>query len=229
MLTPFGDGIWIAKGPVLCSYGFSFPTRCAVIKLVNGGVVIWSPVELTESIQEAIDAIGPVVALIAPNSFHHQFFAQWVEAYPDAKCFAAPRLREKRRDIVFNEVLEDRPDQIWAQDMAQVIVRGNLLTDEVVFFHKPSGTILFTDLLQQFDKGWFKGWRAIVARLDFIESEKPQVPRKFRWAFRDRDAARVSVKTILSWPAQQVLMAHGRPVTSDARGLLKRAFSWLTV
>ena len=206
MLTPFGDGIWIVKGPLLSTFGFSYPTRCAVIQLSNGGLAIWSPVALTKHIKEAVNDIGPVVALIAPNSFHHLFLADWAAAYRDAKCFAAPRLSEKRDDIAFDEILGDRPDQIWAQDMAQVVVRGSILTDEVVFFHKPSGTILFADLLQQFDKGWFTGWRAVVARLDYLEGDRPQVPRKFRWAIRNRAAARVSIKTVLNWPVQQVLM-----------------------
>lgn len=32
---------------------------------------------------------------------------------------------------------------------------GNLITTEVVFFHVKSGTVLFTDLIQQFPANWF--------------------------------------------------------------------------
>ena len=227
MLTPFGTDIWIAKGPILSTAGFRYPTRCAVIRLSDGNLVIWSPVALTADLKDAVDALGPVTALIAPNSFHHLFFQDWAAAYPEAKCFAAPRLAKKRHDIRFDATLTDTPDVIWTRDLTQVILRGNLLTDEVVFFHKPSGTVLFTDILQQFDKGWFCGWRGLIARLDFMEGTEPRVPRKFRLAFRDRAATKASAKTILGWPAQQVLMAHGRPVTKDAGGFLKRAFSWL--
>ncbi|MBU2935337.1 MULTISPECIES: DUF4336 domain-containing protein [Pacificibacter] len=227
MLTPFGTNIWIAKGPILSTAGFKYPTRCAIVRLSDGNLVIWSPVTLTSDLKEAIDALGPVKALVAPNSFHHLFFKDWALAYPEAKCFAAPRLEKKRADVHFDATLTDTPDVIWTGELAQVIVRGNMLTDEVVFFHKASGTVLFTDILQQFDKGWFTGWRAIVARLDFLEGTEPQVPRKFRLAFRDYDAARGAVKTILGWPASQVLMAHGRPVTKDANRYLKRAFAWL--
>lgn len=227
MLTPFGTDIWIAKGPILSTAGFKYPTRCAIIRLSDGNLMVWSPVTLTPDLKDAVDALGPVKAIVAPNSFHHLFFQDWALAYPTAKCFAAPRLEKKRDDITFDATLTDAPDVIWTGELAQVILRGNLLTDEVVFFHKASGTVLFTDILQQFDKGWFTGWRAIIARLDLMEGTEPQVPRKFRVAFYGRTAARASLKTILGWPAQQVLMAHGRPVTQDATGFLKRAFAWL--
>jgi predicted RNA-binding protein len=227
MLTPFGTDIWIAKGPILSTAGFTYPTRCAIMRLSDGNLVVWSPVTLTDDLKNAVDALGPVKALIAPNSFHHLFFKDWADAYPHAKCFAAPRLAKKRADIAFDATLTDMADVIWVGELAQVIVRGNILTDEVVFFHKASGTVVFTDILQQFDKGWFTGWRGSVARLDLMEGTEPQVLRKFRLAFRNRKAAQASIKTILGWPTQQVLMAHGRPVTKDANGFLKRAFSWL--
>ena len=40
---------------------------------------------------------------------------------------------------------------------------GNAITTEVVFFHARSGTVLFTDLVQQLPAHWFSGWRALVA------------------------------------------------------------------
>ncbi|MFT6169957.1 MAG: hypothetical protein ACJAR9_002083 [Celeribacter sp.] len=227
MLTPFGKDIWIAKGPILSIAGFKFPTRCAIMRLNDGNLVIWSPVTLTPDLKDAVDALGPVKALIAPNAFHHLFFKNWADAYPQAKCFAAPSLAQKRRDIHFDATLGDTADVIWIGELAQVVLRGNAICDEVVFFHKPSGTVIFTDILQQFDKGWFTGWRGVVARLDLMEGTEPHVPRKFRLAFRNRTAAKTSVKTILGWPADQVLMAHGRPVTKDAPRFLRRAFAWL--
>jgi hypothetical protein len=89
-----------------------------------------------------------------------------------------------------------------------------------------SGTVLFTDLLQQTPKN--TGWRALVARLDLMTGPEPQVPRKFRLAFTDRRAARAALQRILAWPARKVLMAHGTPVEKDAQEFLRRAFAWLT-
>jgi hypothetical protein len=110
-----------------------------------------------------------------------------------------------------------------------VVVRGNRITTEVVFFHRQSRTVLFTDLIQQFPPGWFTGWRAIVARLDLMQAPEPSTPRKFRIACFDRRTARDCVRRILDWPAEKVLMAHGRPVETDGRAFIARTFSWLGV
>ena len=58
---------------------------------------------------------------------------------------------------------------------------------------------------------------------------EPQVLQKFRVAFTDRKAARLSIRRVLDWPVQSVLMAHGPIVEKDAAAFLKRAFSWLKV
>ena len=97
----------------------------------------------------------------------------------------------------------------------------------MVFFHRKSATVIFTDLIQQFPAGWFSGWRAVVAKLDLMLGAEPSVPRKFRTAFTNRRAARASLERILEWPAANVLMAHGTPVVGDGQAFLRRAFKWL--
>jgi hypothetical protein len=107
-------------------------------------------------------------------------------------------------------------------------MHGNIITTEVVFFHAKSGTVLFTDLIQQLPVNLISGWRAVVAKLDLMVEREPSVPRKFRYAFTNRRAARESLEHVLAWPAEKVLMAHGTPVEKDARAYLSRAFGWLT-
>lgn len=228
MLKPFGPEIWIADGTSVATGGFRYGTRAAVIRLSDGGIFIWSPIRLTAELRDQVDALGEVRHLVPPNSLHHMFVDDWRAAYPDAKLYAPPRLREKRKDLNFTGDLGDEGAPEWAGDIDQVVVPGNRITTEVVFFHRKSATVLFTDLIQQFPKGWFGGWREIVARLDLMMESEPAVPRKFRIMFRDRPAARAALKRIQAWPAKKVLMAHGAPVTHDGRAVIGRAFEWLT-
>jgi hypothetical protein len=107
-------------------------------------------------------------------------------------------------------------------------MRGNLITTEVVFFHRESGTVIFADLIQHFGPTWFAGWRAVVARLDLMTGPEPETPRKFRNAFVDRRRARAALQQILAWPAQRVLMAHAPPVESGGQAFIRRAFRWLS-
>ena len=224
----FGPDIWIADGPAVTGVaGFRFPTRMAAIRLADGGLFIWSPVALSPALKAEVEALGPVRHLVAPNSLHYMALPEWQRAFPAAKTHAAPGLAGAAPAIVFDAELGEAPPSDWAADMDQVVMHGNTITTEVVFFHEKSGTAIFTDLLQQFPEGWFRGWRALVAKLDLMREAEPAVPRKFRLAFRDRVAARDGIARILAWPAERVLMAHGTPVMVDGRAFLARAFRWL--
>ena len=229
MLEAFAEGLWIADGPIVEVAGFRYPTRMTVIRLADGGLLVCSPVRMDDGLRAGIEALGDVRWLVAPNSLHHLFLKDWQDAYPKATTFAPPGLRKKRPDIAFDEDLTDTAPEIWAGEIDQIIVRGSLITSEVVFFHRPSQTVIFTDLIQHFSPGWFSGWRALVAKLDRMTGGLPEVPQKFRNTFINRREARRSIRRILEWPSERVLMAHAPPVTSEGRAFIARAFRWLRV
>jgi Domain of unknown function (DUF4336) len=226
MLHSYGPGLWLADGPtVTAAAGFHFPTRMAVIRLASGGLLLWAPVAPTDALRAEVERLGPVRHIVAPNKLHNLFLAPWKAACPDAMLHAAPGLRDRRPDLTFDADLSGSPHPDWAGEVDQIVLR-NRIADEVVFFHRESGTVLFTDLLQGLPQGWFSGWRALVARLDAMTGDEPAVPRKFRLAVSDRSALRKGLHVILGWPARQVVMAHGTPVTTEAPAFLARAFAW---
>ena len=227
VLKQFGPEIWTADGPSVSTAGFEYSTRMAVIRLSDGGLFVWSPVKLSDHLRADVDALGEVRHLVAPNSLHHLFLDDWRRAYTKARLHAAPGLRRKRKDIDFDGDLSNESVAEWAGDIDQVVVPGNLITTEVVFFHRKSATVLFADLVQHFPAGWFSGWRGVVARWDLMVGSEPAVPRKFRNTFIDRRAARASLALILAWPSEKVLMAHGNPVNEDGRAFIGRAFRWI--
>ncbi|MGH6997613.1 MAG: DUF4336 domain-containing protein [Phenylobacterium sp.] len=227
-LRPFGPEIWLADGGQAQVAGFRYPTRMAAIRLTGGGLLVWSPVALGDDLAAELAALGEVAILVAPNSLHDLHLAQWRSAFPTARLYAAPGLAAKRADLRIDAELGDDPPGDWPADLDYVLMAGNAITTEAVFFHRPSRTVLFTDLLQQFPPGWFTGWRALVARVDLMTQAQPAVPRKFRLAFTDRSAARASLARILDWPSDKVVMAHGTPVEHDGRAFIAGAFGWLT-
>lgn len=227
LLQPFGPNIWIVDGPVVESAGFAYPTRMAIMRLDDGALFVWSPVALTSTLRTAIDALGAVRFIVTPTCMHHVALPEWRTAYPNALLYAAPGSRDRRKDIAFDADLIDDAPTAWAGQIDQVLMRGNLIATEAVFFHRASGTALFADLLQNFPPDWFEGWRKLVARMDRMIGAEPQAPRKFRIAFSDRKAARESLARIHAWPVEKVLMAHGAPITGNGAAFLTRAFAWL--
>lgn len=228
MLTPFAPDLWLAEGPTVSVAGFHYPTRMAVIRLSDGGLFLWSPIGPEAELVEAVQQLGPVRHLVAPNSLHHLSVADWMEVCPDAQFHAAPGLAGKRKDLTVATELGDTPHPAWASEIDQVVMRGNLITTEVVFHHAPSRTVLFTDLIQHFPPDWFTGWRRVVARLDRMTAPRATVPRKFRVAFRDRVAARRGLERVLEWEPENLVMAHGAPVEGGGAEAVRHAFEWLT-
>ena len=226
-LRQFGPDIWIQDGPVTPFFGFAYPTRMAVIRLSDGGLFVWSPIALSDSSRVAIDALGPVRHLVSPNALHHLFLAAWKAAYPAARLYAPPRLARKRPDLTFDATLADAPGSAWAGEIDQVVLVGSFYLTEVVFFHRRSGTVLFADLIQNFPRDWFKGWRGFLARRGGIVAPNPGTPSDWRATFLRRGAARAALGRILAWPIERVVIAHGGLPAGDAAMFVRRAFAWL--
>ena len=227
MLENFGTNIWLASGKALvAALGFDYPTRMSAIRLDSGELFIWSPVALTEELRASVDKLGPVKHLVAPNTLHHTYIGDWKRAYPEAQLHAAPGLIAKRQDLAFDTELGNVSPVQWARDLDQALLTGRL-TNEVVFFHKASGTVLFADLIQQIAPDRYSGWRRLVAKLDLMTAPEPSVPRKFRLAFADRSATRRTVERILAWPIENLVIAHGKPVRDTGKAAVTRAFNWL--
>ena len=178
LLREFGPRLWMSEGPVVpVFFGFSHPTRMAVIKLSDGGLFVWPPIALSGALRGEIDALGPVRHLVSPNFFHHLFLGEWKSTYPEARLYASPGLRKRRKDLAFDDDLGNAPGAGWAVEVDQVLVCGSFAMTEVVFFHRASRTAIFADLIQNLPPDWFKGWRRVVARLDGIISPNPGTRR----------------------------------------------------
>jgi hypothetical protein len=226
-LTAFGPEIWVAEGAVVDFKGFAYPTRMAIIRLADGGLFLWSPIQLTAGLQATVDALGPVRYLVPPTKLHNLFLADWKAAYPWARLFAAPGLTQHRKDLAFDEKLMERPPQIWADEIEQVLVQGSFVLTEIAFFHRASRTALIADLVQSFPPEWFKGWRRWVAKRAGIVAPKAGTPLELRATFTNRKAARQAVERILEWNPERLVLAHGPLVEHEAADYLRNAFSWL--
>lgn len=228
MPTPFGKDLWLADGPVVtAALGFRYPTRMALVRLPDASLLVWSPVALSAPVMAWIEQTGPVAHIVAPNHLHHLFLGDWQSTYPSAQIHAAPGLRAKRPDIRFDSDLATGLPAAWGGAVDCVLFRGNAIATEAVLFHRPSATVIFTDLLQQVPAHLNTGWRAWIARADRMTGAVPQVPLKFQVATTDRTEARRSLAAIQAWPAEQLVFAHGPPSATGAREIVRSAFAWL--
>jgi hypothetical protein len=224
MLRKLDENLWVAEQP-LRFMGLAVGARMTIIRLADGGLWVHSPLRLTPERRQAVEALGPVRFLVAPNKYHHLFIGEWMAAYPQARAYAAPGLPEKRKDLSFHAVLSDQAPAEWAGQIEMLPWRGAPMLSEVVFFHRPSRTLVLTDMAHnvgpdaaastRFFFRLFGGYGRLGTSL--VE----------RMVNRDRPAVRRTVDTILQWDFQRVIIAHGHIVESNGAQAFREAYAWL--
>ena len=227
MLTPVDEKLWIVDGPTVSFYSFPYPTRMAVARLPDRKLWLWSPIELTVALADALEELGEVSFLVAPNKLHHLFLDAWAEQYPTARLYAAPGLAKKRRDLSFAAELGDAALPEWQGAIDQVVVGGSFAMDEVVFFHRPSRSALVCDLIQKHDKNAFSGWRRWAMQLDGMVGPDGSTPREWRATFTRRTVARAALNTVLEWNPERLILAHGPIFRSGAREIIASSLAWI--
>jgi Domain of unknown function (DUF4336) len=227
MLAAFGRDLYVADGPPVSFFGFPYPTRMAVARLSSGKTWVWSPVALTPGLADAVAAIGPVGYIVSPNKLHHLALSAWRHRWPDARLYAPPGLARKKPGLRFDAELGDAPQEAWAADIDQTVFRGSLAMEEVVFFHRPSGTAIFGDLIQRFPRATATGWKGLLMRLDGLVGPQGSTPREWRLSFLSRRAARAARRKVLEWQPQRLLIAHGECAAQGATPIIASSLSWI--
>lgn len=231
MLEQLGQDLWVADGGTVSFFGFDYPTRMVVVRLDDGGLWLWSPIEPGGGIIEEVSALGAVRHLVSPNKLHHLFLAAWSERFPDAKLWGTASTISRFGELRFSGTLTDDPPPDWAGQIDQYHFANSSFLDEVVFFHRQSRTAIIADLSQPFSEGFLKRhwpwWLRWIARRAKMVEGWGYPPVELRFTFRHRASASAKVRALIAAEPKRVVVAHGEMVRSGGAAYLKRAFSWL--
>lgn len=231
-LVPVDSDVWIVEGPIVSFYGFPYPTRSVIVRLPNGTLWVWSPIPLDDELMTEVSEFGTVAHLVSPNKLHHLGLADWRAAFPAAKLWGMPSTVRKCRDLCFDGVLDDTPPVAWRGTIEHVQFRGSPLLEEMIFFHRPSRTVLLADLSEALSRDFlarhWAPWQRLIARLWSITEAAPKAPLEVRWSTIRRCVARAATHRLLAYNPEKVIMAHGVWQRSHGRAFLERTFSWLS-
>ncbi len=231
MLELLGPDIWFADGGIVSFNGIDYPTRMAIVRLADGGLWLWSPVQKTLSIENEVRALGPVRHIVSPNKLHHLFLGKWQAAFPDAKLWGTAPTIAKCSDLHFAGTLADRAQEDWEGQIDQFYFTNSPFLDELIFFHRASRTAIIADLSQTFSEDFLKShwpwWMRPVARLSKMVEGWGYPPIDYRISFRHRASARPKVRALIKERPEHVVVAHGQVVRSGGEAFLRRAFTWL--
>jgi hypothetical protein len=225
MLKALAENVWILNQPLRLLGFLPLGARMTVVRLADGGLWLHSPVKLGDAEREEVAALGPVRYVIAPNRFHHLFVAQARAAFPQARFLAARGLAKKRKDFAFDGQLGNDPEPGYAADLSQHIIGGMPVLNETVFLHRSSRTLIASDLL--FNAGapkslWAKAYLKLMGTYG-----GPAQSRMVKLAVLDKVAAYHTVRRVLEWDFDRVVMAHGKVIESGGKEALRQATQWL--
>jgi hypothetical protein len=225
-LTSFiADHIWLCPYSVRLA-GTRFEARMTVIRLVSGDLMLHSPCHISPAIAEEISTLGQVAHIVAPGNFHHLHTASAQEAFPRAKTWICPGVERRSRSLKYDGVLGDTAPAAWLGEIDQVLVRGTRIMREVAMFHRVSHTLILVDLIENFSDatphtGMLKFWFKYVLGM----WNNPRPAPEYRLGWGDRQAAAQSLRRIMAWDFQRIVLSHGDLIERNARGVAATAWS----
>ncbi|TAQ89174.1 hypothetical protein B7494_g2495 [Chlorociboria aeruginascens] len=231
-----------------------FGGRATIVKLRTGSLFIFSPVALTPAVRQKLTTLGGAVKYIcAPDLEHHLYLTPWHSAFPAAHFIAPSGLAEKRaKASASNKAITAIPFQtIFTKENKHTVTISQEFDDEfeyeyvdahmsreLVFFHKPTSTLIEADLLfnlpatEQYSRsgeGAATGW--VTRVFGYLQSTKGSAmgQKYLLWyvlSRADRAGFAESVRRIERWGAENIVPCHGDLILGQGREVWKRVFAW---
>ncbi|ATB33820.1 DUF4336 domain-containing protein [Melittangium boletus] len=233
---PLVENVWLVDGPVvrMAAYGthIPFPSRMTIVRLANGDLWLHSPTALSEALRRRVESLGRVAHLVSPNKIHYAHIAAWKAAYPDARAWASPGVRERAASqgiaVSFDAELGEASPPEWEAEIDQLVFRGSRFMEEVIFLHRASRTLVLADLIENFEADHVRPGLRRLARFAGSLHPDGKMPVDLRLTFLGRKAqARACLERMLAWRPERIVLAHGRCYQERGTEELRRAFRWL--
>ena len=224
MLTQLADHIWTLSRPLHLG-PVELDHRMTVVRFASNQLWVHSPVALDSEVRAALDQLGEVACLVAPNTFHDLYWPPYFAAYPKARFFAAPGVREEHPDLSFTDVLSTEAPAAWSDQLEQTLVAGMARINEVIFVDRQSKTLITADLVFNYDRNVNLATSLLLRMTGSYD--RCAVSRLFKFYIRDKKALRHSIDQILSWDFDRIVVGHGHLIDRDGRQVLKEAYSFL--
>jgi hypothetical protein len=198
-----------------------------VVRLTSGKLWVNSPVEATAPDLEMLRAWGEIGFLVSPTRLHVWRLEPWMRLAPQAEVWLPPQIPRSFRHLRHTGILGDEPPRAWSDDFAQVVFRGNILLEEVFFFHRASRTLILADFIQNYPPVAGHPLQNALKKMAGVAAPDGGVPLDIRLSFLHRRAARRSLAQVLAWDFANLVIAHGTCVHTIGREMFERAFAWL--
>ncbi len=206
------ENVWILRYP-LRLLGVEIGRSVTIIRLGNGKLVIHSTAPFTAADVAAIQSLGKPGWMVDVTAFHNSFAEEGRRAFPLLRYLVPDRF--PKAIALKCEPLDPAPAE-WAGQLEVLRIEGVPRIQEHAVFHAPSRTLIVGDLLFNFGQhalGWTKFFARRVMRLKELVGMSPF----FRMMIRDQRAFDDSIRKILRWEFDRIIVGHGEIIEFEAK------------
>lgn len=230
-LKPIAQNVWIVDSGPLPVLGMPLPVRMTIIRTGSGDLILHSPTQFSFALKAQLDGLGSVAHLLAPNTAHWSFMKEWQAHVPHAVCWGVPGLSARpavqKSGLRIDEVFTDGVPDAWNGEIEIVLVRGKGLI-EAALFHRPSRTLVLTDLIVNLEPEKLPLPMRLGARLVGALAPAGKAPSYARAAIKAGGAqARAAASRLVELDPERVIFAHGRCHEHEAAKHLQTSLDWL--
>ena len=195
--------------------------KCARL---DDGLWLHSPLPLDDAMSKAIRELGEVAHIVAPNCFHHLNIGPAIKRFPKARVHAPRGLRAKRPDLRIDADLQPGREPWPALEILEITGAPEL--DEFVFVHRPSASLIVTDLVFNIHEAQGLMLPLVLRMVGaWRRLNQSKIWRRYT---KDRRAAAGSVNALLEHDIRRLIPAHGDVIEApDARDQLANALAWM--
>lgn len=218
-LETLGDGILSVAGEIVMPLG-RFPRRMTLVRLADGGVVVWSAIALNEPEMEQIEAFGSLRYLVVPNPGHRLDAHIWQQRYPGLTVVTpAGALGLVSEAVHVDDALGDFGDP----DVSFVTVAGTDAAESALIVRRPDETTLITnDIIGHVTHPHGLGAQ-VMARLFDYGVDEPAIPRTIRRFIKDQGALAAQLRAWADLPdLKRIIVSHVDPITEAPADVLRR-------
>lgn len=230
--------------------------RGTLIKLNSGNLAIFNPVSLTPEVKAKVSQVasgdkpGSLKYIITPDFEHHIFLKPWAQEYPDAEVIGPEGLPEKRekdpdtKGTKFHHVftqgnkLDMRISPEFDEEFNYEYIHSHQ-NKELVFLHKPTGTLIEADLLfnlpatEQFSQSGEDGSSGILTKMfGALMNTRGDMKWQKRMLYygvgaTDRKGFAASARRMEAWGEfDRLIPCHGDVIEKGGSRILREATAW---
>lgn len=216
-LERIAENVWTLHYP-LPVLGNDFGRTVTVVRLASGKLVIHSTAPFTAGDIQAIRQLGEPGWLLDATLFHDSFAKEGCRSFERVPYLAPPGFKDVA-EVQTRPLFP--PPQEWNGELEVLPLAGMPKVQEHVLFHRPSRTLIVCDFLFNFGRHSGSWWTRFFLRNVMRLKNGVGMSAFFRLMLRNREAFKESVRTILTWDFERIVVGHGEVIDRDAQRIFR--------